>query len=116
MGTSSALACRFGYIWPKRLDANGLQQVPKFGRDRQSFSSSSRCAASITSGGAGFCNQVLMRSNPPATVPTANTATTIQTAVDMELLSAYDRSFAAGYARAPYSGTLTQWDSPPEAA
>lgn len=66
---------------------------------RQSVSSSSRCAASITSGGAGFCNQALTRSNPPATVPTANTATTIHTAEDMEQLSAYDQSFAAGYAR-----------------
>src|SRR4029079_12470437 len=53
----------------------------------------------MTSGDAGFCSQALIRSNPPATAPTANTATTIHTAEDIEQLSAYDWSFASGYAR-----------------
>lgn len=49
----------------------------------QSSSSSQRCAASITSGGAGFCSQARMRNKPPTTVPTASTATMIQNRVDM---------------------------------
>lgn len=56
---------------------------------RQSSSSSRRCAASITSGGAGFCNQARIRNKPPAIVPTASTAMTIQNAVDIEQVSAY---------------------------
>ena len=38
-------------------------------------------------------NQARIRNNPLAIVPTASTATTIQSAVDMEQLSAYGQLF-----------------------
>ncbi|AFP39766.1 hypothetical protein MSMEI_3303 [Mycolicibacterium smegmatis MC2 155] len=53
----------------------------------QPSSSSLRCAASITSGGTGRCSQARIRNNPPAIVPIASIAMTIQNAVDIRRLS-----------------------------